>query len=72
MSQLVREPLAVVQSTARGLDGLEFMSDPIPAISESDATGLIAEIYADIRSVYRVGVVNLVWCHLATIPGGLP
>jgi hypothetical protein len=33
---------------------------------------LIAEIYADIRSVYRVGVVNLVWRHLATIPGGLP
>jgi hypothetical protein len=72
MSQLVGEPLAVVQSTARGLDGLEFMSDPIPAISESDATGLIAEIYADIRSVYRVGVVNLIWRHLATIPGGLP
>jgi hypothetical protein len=48
------------------------MSDPIPAISESDATGLIAEIYADIRSVYRVGVVNLIWRHLATIPGGLP
>ena len=37
------------------------MSDPIPAISESEATGLIAEIYADIRRVYRVGVVNLIW-----------
>ena len=48
------------------------MSDPIPAISESEATGLIAEIYADIRRVYRVGVVNLIWRHLATIPGGLP
>src|ERR1700739_4452698 len=48
------------------------MSDPVPAISESEATGLIAEIYADIRSVYRVGVVNLIWRHLATIPGGLP
>jgi hypothetical protein len=48
------------------------MSDPIPAISESAATGLIAEIYADIRRVYRVGVVNLIWRHLATIPGGLP
>ena len=48
------------------------MSDPIPAISDSAATGLIAEIYADIRRVYRVGVVNLIWRHLATIPGGLP
>ena len=33
------------------------MCDPIPAISESEASGLIAEIYADIRRVYRVGVV---------------
>jgi hypothetical protein len=48
------------------------MSDPIPTISESEATGLIAQIYADIRSVYRVNAVNLVWRHLATIPGGLP
>jgi hypothetical protein len=48
------------------------MGDPIPAISESEATGSVAEIYADIRRVYRVGVVNLIWRHLATIPGGLP
>jgi hypothetical protein len=48
------------------------MSDPIPAISESGATGSIAKIYADIRSVYRVSAVNLIWRHLATIPGGLP
>jgi hypothetical protein len=72
MSQLVGYAFVVVQSMARDLDGLEFMSDPIPAISESEATGLIAEIYEDIRRVYRVGVVNLIWRHLATIPGGLP
>src|SRR5260370_30313271 len=72
MSQLVGDDLVVVGSMARALDGLEFMSDPVPAISESEATGLIAEIYADIRCVYRVGVVNLIWRHLATIPGGLP
>jgi hypothetical protein len=48
------------------------MSDPVPAIAESEATGLITEIFADIRSVHRVGVVNLIWRHLATIPGGLP
>ena len=72
MSQLVGDAFVVVRSMARALYGLEFMSDRIPAISESEATGLIAEIYADIRSVYRVGVVNLIWRHLATIPGGLP
>ncbi len=72
MSQLVGDAFVVVRSTVRALDGLEFMGDPIPAISESEATGLIAEIYADIRRVYRVGVVNLIWRHLATIPGGLP
>src|SRR5260370_33755605 len=49
-----------------------FMNDSVPAISESEATGSIAEIYADIRHVYRVGVVNLIWRHLATIPGALP
>src|ERR1700751_5530258 len=48
------------------------MSDPVPAIAESEATGSIAEIFADIRSVYRVSAVNLIWRHLATIPGGLP
>ena len=48
------------------------MSDPVPAIAESEATGLITEIFADIPSVHGVGVVNLIWRHLATIPGGLP
>ena len=48
------------------------MRDPLPAITESEATGVTAEIFADIRRVYKVGVVNLVWRHLATIPGGLP
>jgi Halocarboxylic acid dehydrogenase DehI len=48
------------------------MSDPVPAIAESAATGEIAEIFADIRQVYRVGVVNLIWRHLATFPEALP
>jgi hypothetical protein len=72
MSQLVGDAFVVVRSTVRASGGLGFMGDPIPAISESEATGLIAEIFADIRHVYRVGVVNLIWRHLATIPGGLP
>ena len=59
-------------STAEDWDGSEFMRDPLPAITESEATGVTAEIFADIRRVYKVGVVNLIWRHLATIPGGLP
>ena len=46
--------------------------DPIPAITEAEATGATAAIFADIRAVYRVGVVNLIWRHLATIPDALP
>ena len=47
-------------------------ADPVPAIAESGATGEIAAIYADIRSALGIGVVNLVWRHLATIDGALP
>jgi len=48
------------------------MSDPVPAITEAAVTGEIAEIFVDIRRVLGVGVVNLIWRHLATIPGALP
>jgi hypothetical protein len=48
------------------------MSDPIPAVSESAAIGPIADIFADIRRVLGVQVVNLIWRHLATLPGALP
>jgi hypothetical protein len=48
------------------------MSDPVPAVTEAGATGEIADIFADIRHVYQVGVVNLIWRHLATFPGALP
>ena len=46
--------------------------DPIPAVAEAEATGETAAIFADIRAVYGVGVVNLIWRHLATIPDALP
>src|SRR5271169_4371353 len=49
-----------------------MMSDPVPAITEAAATGEIAEIFADIRRVLGVEVVNLIWRHLATIPRALP
>lgn len=45
--------------------------DPVPAIAEAEATGEIAALYDDIRRALGVPVVNLVWRHLATIPGGL-
>jgi hypothetical protein len=48
------------------------MSDPVPTVTEAGATGQIADIFADIRHVYHVGVVNLIWRHLATFPGALP
>ena len=48
------------------------MSDPVPAIAEASAAGVIAELFADIRRVLGVEVVNLIWRHLATIPDALP
>jgi hypothetical protein len=48
------------------------MSDPVPAIAEASATGAVAELFADIRLVLGVEVVNLIWRHLATIPDALP
>jgi hypothetical protein len=48
------------------------MTDTVPAITEAAATGEIASIYADIRQVLGVDLVNLIWRHLATIDGALP
>lgn len=43
----------------------------IRAVSEAEAYGETAALFADIRHGLGVPVVNLVWRHLATIPGGL-
>ncbi len=48
------------------------MEDPVPAIAEAEAKGETAAIFADIRAVLGVGVVNLIWRHLATVEGALP
>lgn len=48
------------------------MSDPLPAITEAEASGEIADLFADIRATVGVRVVNLVWRHLATMDGALP
>lgn len=43
----------------------------IAAIAEREAVGETAALFAEIRRVLGVPVVNLVWRHLATFPGGL-
>jgi len=45
--------------------------ESVPSILESEATGKVAEIYADIRQVLGTSIVNLIWRNLATIPGVL-
>ena len=47
------------------------IADPVPAVPEADAPAAIAAIFADIRKTLQVDVVNLVWRHLATMPGAL-
>jgi hypothetical protein len=45
--------------------------DTLPAVSETGATGEIAELYSDIRETLNVSAINYVWRHIATIDGGL-
>jgi hypothetical protein len=45
--------------------------DTLPAVGERDASGEIAELYADIRETLNVSAINYVWRHIATIDGGL-
>ncbi len=47
------------------------MNDPIPAIREDQATGEVAAVFADMRATLGVPFVNLIWRHLATMPGML-
>jgi hypothetical protein len=46
--------------------------ESVPSVLEAEATGEVAEIYADIRTTLGTSVVNLVWRNLATLPGALP
>ena len=43
-------------------------NESVRSILESDATGKVAAIYADIRQVLGTSIVNLVWRNLATMP----
>lgn len=42
-----------------------------PAVREAEASGEISVIFADIRATLGVPFVNLIWRHLATMPGML-
>jgi len=45
--------------------------DPVTALSESEATGQTAEIFAEIREVMRLPLITSIWRILASIDGGL-
>jgi hypothetical protein len=45
--------------------------ESVPSILESEATGKVAAIYADIRETLGTSVVNLIWRNLATMPDAL-
>ena len=54
-----------------GGDEAKMSDDPIPAVSEADARGDVHRLFEDIRQVLGVPVVNLIFRHLATLPGCL-
>ncbi len=45
--------------------------DPVSAISEAEATGRTAEIFAEIREVMQIPLVTSIWRTLEAIEGGL-
>ena len=45
--------------------------DPVTAISEAEATGRTAEIFADIREVMQIPLITSIWRVLADFDGGL-
>lgn len=50
---------------------VQTSGDPVPTVTEHDATGTVKAIYQDIKSVLGVPVVNLIFRHIATMPGAL-
>lgn len=44
----------------------------LPELRENEAPPDVSAIYADMRQVMRLPLVNLIWRHLATLPGVLP
>ncbi len=49
----------------------EYMAETFAELPEAEATGRIAEIYDEIRAALGAPMVNLVYRHMATVPGCL-
>ena len=45
--------------------------DPLNAISEANATGRVAEIFAEVREVLQIPLVTSIWRSLASVDDGL-
>ena len=45
--------------------------DPLSAISEAEATGETAKVFADIRATMKLPMITSIWRTLAGVPGGL-
>ena len=46
--------------------------DPVSAISEAEATGETADIFADIRATMEIPLITSIWRSLYAVEGGLP
>jgi hypothetical protein len=49
----------------------DFTYDPVTAVDEKSATGIIAEIFADIREVMGIPLVTSIWRGLAGMDNSL-
>lgn len=49
-----------------------YGTDPVSAIAEADATGEVAEIFADIRATMDIPMLTSIWRTLVAVDGGLP
>lgn len=49
----------------------QYIHDPVAAISESEATGETAAIFAEIRKCMQIPLITSIWRTLAGIEGGL-
>ncbi|MDP6952379.1 MAG: hypothetical protein QGF53_06420 [Alphaproteobacteria bacterium] len=47
-------------------------TDPVSAIAESEATGEVAAIFADIRATMDIPMLTSIWRTLVAVEGGLP
>ena len=49
----------------------DYGSDPVSAIAETEATGEVANIFADIRSTMEIPLLTSIWRSLVSVDGGL-